>query len=169
MDFLGQDYFEKAEKIDGLLFVKLGVKYIVFFGDGGIVMDENRFALIKAVIMRAWAKETASPLNQENWTEENPSLGQCAVTALLVHETMGGYIMRTVVPGLGSHYYNVLPDGSVCDLTRGQFPPGTIVPSGEAVEREGVLGSERAKAARTQERYALLVSRFMDILLGMNI
>lgn len=132
-------------------------------------MGDDKLGLIKAVIIRAWSKETASPFSADAWTEDNPSLGQCAVTALLVHETMGGYIMRTVVPGFGSYYYNVLPDGSVCDLTRGQFPQGTAVPSGEAVEREAMLGSERALTARTQQRYALLVSRFMDILLGMNI
>lgn len=131
-------------------------------------MGDDKLGLIKAVIIKAWSKETASPLSADAWSEENPSLGQCAVTALLVHEMMGGYIIRTVIAGFGSHYYNVLPDGSVCDLTRGQFLPGTVVPLGEAVERDAILGSQRAISARTQERYALLVSRFMDILLGTN-
>ena len=129
-------------------------------------MDDAKFALVKAVIMKAWVRETASPLVASKWEAENSSLGQCTVTALLIHEMMGGNIMRTVVPGLGSHYYNILPDGSVCDLTRGQFPPGTKVPDGRVVEREDVLCTDESKAVATQERYALLLSRFMDLLLG---
>lgn len=129
-------------------------------------MDAEKLGLIKALITKAWSKDTASPAVADAWSEENPALGQCAVTALLVHEMMGGYIMRTVVPGLGSHYYNVLDDGSVCDLTRGQFAPGTKIPDGRTVARDDVLLTERAVSARTQERYALLLSRFMDLLWG---
>ena len=76
-------------------------------------MDDAKLALVKAVIMKSWVRETASPLSQASWTEDNPSLGQCAVTALIIHEMFGGHIMRTVVPELGSHYYNILPNGSV--------------------------------------------------------
>lgn len=129
----------------------------------------DKLELVKAVIIKAWVRETASPLAAADWTESNPSLGQCAVTALLVHEMIGGHIMRTVVPGLGSHYYNILPDGRVCDLTRAQFPKGTEIPDGKIAEREDVLGTERARAARTQERYALLLARFVDLFLGMKI
>jgi len=75
----------------------------------------------------------------------------------------GGELIRTVVEGFGSHYYNRLPSGQEIDLTDGQFPPGTVIPTGEPVERPYVLDSEKAKRARTAERYRLLKSRFDQI------
>lgn len=126
-------------------------------------VDRVKLALVSAILTRVWCKETASPVCKADWSEQNPSLGQGAVTALIIDEMMGGYIMRTVVGNYGSHYYNVLPDGNVCDLTKGQFPPGVIVPEGQIVDRDTVFCSQRAKAARTSERYALLLNRFMEI------
>ncbi len=124
--------------------------------------DAGKLEFIKLNLIRSWSRETASPACQGQWSEQNPSLGQCAVTALLIQAMMGGYIMRTVVENFGSHYYNILPDGRECDLTRGQFPPGTVVPPGQIADRDAMLYSERGKAARTLERYALLLNRFMD-------
>ncbi len=129
-------------------------------------VDRSKLALVKAVLIRAWCAETASPTLRESWSLANPSLGQCDVTALVIHEMFGGYIMRAEVEELGSHYYNILPDGSECDLTRGQFPAGTIVPRGVEVPRERLFSRERSRAARTQERYALLISRVADIFSG---
>ncbi|MBI2099105.1 hypothetical protein HYT45_01680 [Candidatus Uhrbacteria bacterium] len=130
------------------------------------MVDELKLALIKAILARAWSRETSSPNLRSLWTPQNPSLGQGAVTALVIHEMFGGYIMRAVVDGFGSHYYNILPDGIVCDLTKGQFPPDIAVPKGEAMPRERLLFGERARDARTQERYALLLSKVVDMFLG---
>lgn len=126
-------------------------------------VDRVKLALISAILTRVWCKETASPVCKADWSEQNPSFGQGAVTALVIQEMMGGYIMRAVVEKYGSHYYNVLPDGNICDLTKGQFPSGVIVPEGQIVDRDTVLYSPRAKVARTSERYALLLNKFMEI------
>lgn len=107
-----------------------------------------------------WCRETAAPSVQEAWSEQNPALGQCAVTALLLQDLIGGTLMRTVVEGHGSHYYVRVHHGPY-DLTKDQFPPGTVIPEGDPVERSYVLGSERAVAARTKERYLLLRERYM--------
>ena len=112
------------------------------------------------MVRSSWCRETASPGCQEKWSPENPALGQCAVTALLVQDVLGGELMRTSVEGQGSHYYNRLPDGRTLDLTRGQFPEGTVIPDGQPVPREYVLGSERAVAAQTPQRYRWLKARF---------
>ena len=47
-------------------------------------------------------------------------MGQCAVTALVVQDFLGGELIRAFVCG-ESHYWNRLPDGSELDLTADQF------------------------------------------------
>jgi hypothetical protein len=121
--------------------------------------DDLELYDMRQKLPRVWCRETASPSVQDRWTEENPALGQCAVTALLVQDAVGGELMRTVVEGHGSHYY-VWHRGGREDLTACQFPEGTVIPDGEPVDRADMLGSERAIAARTAERYALLRERF---------
>jgi hypothetical protein len=110
-------------------------------------------------IRKAWCRETASPGSQADWSEDNPSFGQCAVTALMVQDLFGGELMRTSVESYGSHYYNRMRDGTDVDLTSGQFPAGTVIPPGKPVDREYVLDSERAVQARSRERYELLKKR----------
>lgn len=90
----------------------------------------------------AWCAETSS---DPTWSAKNPALGQCAVTALVVQDRLGGDLLRTTVDGV-SHYFNRLPDGTELDLTRDQFPewaPTEVEPR----SREYVL-SFPATAAR---------------------
>lgn len=129
-------------------------------------MDKSNLALVSAILTSVWCAETASPESAAVWPSKNPAWGQSAVTALVIYEMFGGWIMRAEVENHGSHYYNVLPDGSVCDLTKGQFSPGTAIPKGEEVPRERLFCGCRARVARTQERYALLLARFVDVFLG---
>lgn len=62
----------------------------------------------------AWSAHTAT-----TWTPDNPALGQCSVTALVVQDHLGGAILKTRV-GAAWHFYNWI-DGERLDLTRGQF------------------------------------------------
>lgn len=114
-------------------------------------------------IRLAWSQDTASPNCQKIWSRKNPALGQCAVTALLVQDLLGGELIRTEVSGYGSHYYNRLPSGDTADLTAEQFPPVTHIPPGEPRDREYVLNSPGAVAARTKERYELLKNRYATV------
>jgi hypothetical protein len=68
----------------------------------------------------AWSRETST--SSDEWSDSNPALGQCAVTALIVQDTMGGQLLRSTVDGV-SHYWNRLPSGEVIDLTFEQFGP----------------------------------------------
>ena len=78
------------------------------------------------LIERAWGPETAY---RGDWREDNPAWGQCAVTALLVQEIMGGEIVvQRLLYGPDQtpmrHYYNSIttPDGYwKIDLTKSQF------------------------------------------------
>lgn len=130
-------------------------------GDAKMVAmgQKIELAILGPRICSVWSRETASPSCQERWSEEVPALGQCAVTALLLQDLIGGEIVRTEVPGFGSYYYNRMLFGNV-DLTKDQFPAGTAIPHGVVVDAAQVLDSESAKTAKTRERFELLKERF---------
>lgn len=93
--------------------------------------------------------------------------GQCAVTALVVQDYLGGALLRCELKdaagvACGSHYWNLIPAVGEIDLTRDQFPADYPIPRGEEVPRSRLLEGERAIAARTPERYALLKKRVHD-------
>ena len=99
---------------------------------------------LKRILESAWSYETCSPLLKSNWTEKNPSLGQCAITSLVVNDFFGGKIMRCMTSS-GSHYYNLIDD-KVVDLTVEQFI-GEIPKYEEGQERtrEYLLGNDDTK------------------------
>lgn len=69
-------------------------------------------------IRAAWCPDTATP--GTIWNANLPVRGQCAVTALLVHDVIGGEILRADVDGSG-HYWNAVSWAGEIDLTRAQF------------------------------------------------
>jgi hypothetical protein len=92
------------------------------------------------VAMRAsWSLETCDPTDAQSWTPQNPSLGQCAVTALVVHDLVGGRLLEAEVfhadgSPQGFHYWNRLA-GLDIDLTRAQFTGGEQVGDPHLIER----------------------------------
>lgn len=75
------------------------------------------------------------------WNRENPALGQCAVTALVAQEYLGGWIVRVpyVDRGVGgSHYFNVLEDGRRIDFTERQFTDDVFFDGPEAANDEAL-------------------------------
>ncbi len=105
-----------------------------------------------AVLEQCWSKETAYPSCQKEWVPNDPSYGQCAITATLVYDMFGGTIYKIKVNG-GTHYFNKL-NGRYVDLTREQFDlyniPVNYVPNQE-IAREYC-----GKNKNTLERYRLL-------------
>lgn len=73
---------------------------------------------LRDAIAASWRRETTN--DPTHWRSTNPAWGQCAVTALVVQEYLGGQLLRAVVGGV-SHYWNELPSGEELDLTRHQF------------------------------------------------
>ena len=67
-----------------------------------------------------WRIETCTPRLRCDWTEENKTLGQCAITAFLVQDIFGGEVYGILRPGGNYHCYNVI-DGVQYDLTIEQF------------------------------------------------
>jgi hypothetical protein len=73
-------------------------------------------ASLFAAVRRAWAADTSF---DSRWTSKCPAAGQCAVTALVIQDYLGGQLLRAEVEGI-SHYWNRIKDTDV-DLTREQF------------------------------------------------
>ena len=102
-------------------------------------------------IRSAWSAETSA--DPTRWTATNPAWGQCAVTALVVQDELGGQLERTVISGI-SHYFNRLPNGQVVDLTFDQFDQPEASGTVESRDRSYVLGFPD-----TRRRYHLLRGR----------
>lgn len=117
----------------------------------------NTLGDLFAVLLKAWCKETAYPSCQNDYIYENdPTYGQCAITATLVHDIFGGTINKIKVEGGGTHYFNII-DGHCIDLTSDQFDLYDIPLS---YENNQVVPREYCgKNADTLKRFNLLIER----------
>jgi hypothetical protein len=107
-------------------------------------------------LRQAWCAATAHPSYRSKWTKENPSTGQCLVTALLIQEQFGGEIYSCKV-GNCSHFVNII-DERIVDKTAEQF--------GGVDKIKYTTGSFRLRTRKSllkcknvKERYALLKAR----------
>ena len=117
---------------------------------------------LENAIRTSWGSDTTS--DAQRWSAQNPAWGQCAVTACVLNDYLGGEIVwaQAQLPDGESisHYFNKLPSGEIRDLTREQFPQGTVVPEGVpktkqfATTRDYVLSF-----AVTRQRYETLRDR----------
>ncbi|MBB4764130.1 hypothetical protein ACFQFC_07920 [Amorphoplanes digitatis] len=118
--------------------------------------------LLRTTLLTAWGPDTCDPHDLADWRPENPSRGQCGVTALLVQDLFGGELVlgEVLVDGVkvGHHYWNRLPGGRDVDLTADQFHPPEVVTGG--VVRRRPPGAP----ARCREQYELLRRRVLAAL-----
>ena len=74
---------------------------------------------LQEILRSSWARTTSA--DPASWTPENPSWGQCAVTALVVQDYLGGDVLwaEAVLPDgrTISHYFNEL-NGEEKDFSR---------------------------------------------------
>lgn len=103
------------------------------------------FADLYTRLRHAWSVETG-----QHWRADNPASGQCSVTALVIHDKLGGEILKTDVNGAW-HFYNRI-DAKRVDFTMSQF--------------ESPIGYDDVSSNRTealsdcsQARYELLRER----------
>ncbi|MEU4425962.1 hypothetical protein AB0F81_35535 [Actinoplanes sp. NPDC024001] len=117
---------------------------------------------LRPILRAAWDADTCDP-HDYPWRPENPSRGQCGVTALVLNDLLGGELIlgEVFVDGVkvGHHWWNRLPGGDV-DLTADQFHPGEVVTPGEVRQRPA------GPPARCREQYELLRARVLDALAG---
>jgi hypothetical protein len=116
------------------------------------------FADIERVIRSAWSADSCDPTDLDQWSPQNSARGQCAVTALVVQELVGGELLLADVYNddgsrQGVHYWNRLVNGLEVDLTREQFLRSEVVQAPHVVERPADL-----TAGRLYPQYAALAS-----------
>lgn len=107
-------------------------------------------ARLEAALMRSWDATTSY---YSGWKQENPAYGQCTVTALVVQDYLGGEIVRQVITPGGSHFWNLLKDGSKVDLTERQF---AMAPAMREQETTNPVRQRLLAHLPTKARYELL-------------
>lgn len=106
-------------------------------------------------LLRAWSIETCSARFRPLWSAENPSAGQCSITAVIVRELFGGEIFGLPLEGGGMHSFNKI-GGVIVDLACEQFGKDALPDFAGAVPidpEELLRGGDKA------ERCALLRQR----------
>ena len=112
---------------------------------------------LESAISASWSLETCDPTDIPTWTPAEPSQGQCAVTALVVHDLLGGLLLEAEVHHAdgshqGFHYWNRFAGVDV-DLTRRQFREGEVVQTPHLIERLPAF------PWRAQEQYVIFRDR----------
>jgi len=107
---------------------------------------------IQKVLVNCWSSETSS-----KWTESNPALGQCSVTALVIHDFYGGRLLKTKVNNTW-HFYNEIED-HIYDFTSSQFTD-KIKYTNESAKRYEVLSDTSI------EQYKILYKKFSEQILA---
>lgn len=72
------------------------------------------------ILSTIWCADTCAPRMRDAWSAENPTLGQCSITAFLMQDLFGGQVYGILRPGGNYHCFNVV-DGCMFDLTSEQF------------------------------------------------
>ena len=103
---------------------------------------------LEKALLNSYEKELCYETVRENWTEENKTLGMCAITSLIVNDYFKGEIAKIKVDGI-SHYFNIIND-SIVDLTASQFNKKIDYKDYQIINREAMLTDD------TNNRYKKL-------------
>jgi hypothetical protein len=120
-------------------------------------MSARTLKELEFIVRSCWSLDTCDPVDANDWSPENPSRGQCGVTALVLHDLLGGDLLTAEVlladgSRQGFHTWNRLAGGIDIDLTREQFA------STEIVQTPQVVGRPPGLPTRCPEQYLNLRS-----------
>lgn len=120
---------------------------------------------LEEALRASWDRDTSD--DPDRWTPENPALGQCAVSALVIRAVYGGEILiATVLDRHGErtpdgHAWNRLPDGKEVDISFDQFLDGEQLAT--PLVTEPVIAGDphrhRLLAQRVEERLGIEIDR----------
>lgn len=112
------------------------------------------------LLLKCYCKKTAYPSCQNEYDSYNdPTYGQCAITAMIVNDYFGGTIHKIKVDGGGTHYFNKI-NNIYYDLTSDQFTLYNIDISYEP--NEEVPREYCGKNPDTKKRYELLLEKIKE-------
>lgn len=103
---------------------------------------------LEKALLNSYEKELCYEKVRKNWTEENKTLGMCAITSLIVNDYFKGDIAKIKVDGI-SHYFNIIND-SIVDLTDSQFNTKINYKDYQIINRKDILTDD------TNNRYKKL-------------
>ena len=106
-----------------------------------------------------WSADTCAPRMRGDWSAENPTHGQCSITAFLMQDIYGGRVLGVPRRGGTFHCFNDV-DGCVFDLTSEQFGSEALDYDHCPEQRREVHFSKAEKKAR----YETLKARLTEAL-----
>lgn len=117
----------------------------------------DQFQKMEKAFVDSWSIETTYPDLIYQWNEENKALGQCAPTALVVCDLLGG---RLIYDKENFHFWNELPDGTQQDFSRSQFTDKRVFSAYKYKTKNDLLFDESGQRTNILKRYGLLKRRF---------
>ena len=109
------------------------------------------------LLSNIWCAETCAPRMRDRWSKDNPTLGQCSITAFLMQDIFGGEV-RGVPLGDGNfHCFNVV-DGCLFDLTSEQFAPEVLDYRDRPIQQREIHFAKTEKYERYQSLKARLLA-----------
>ena len=109
------------------------------------------------LLCKIWCAETCAPRMRADWSETNPTLGQCSITAFLMQDIYGGRVYGVPLGDGNFHCFNDV-NGCVFDLTSEQFGL-TVLDYSHCPEQ---LREVHFAKTEKRERYEILRSRLME-------
>ena len=113
------------------------------------------------ILSGLWSADTCAPRMRKDWSADNPTLGQCSITAFLVQDLYGGRVLGVPLGDGNYHCFNDV-DGCVFDLTSEQFGDRAL----DYAHCPELRREVHFAKAEKQARYALLRERLLKALEG---
>ncbi len=111
------------------------------------------------LLTRAWCEYTCAPRLRPKWSAQDPTVGQCSVTAFLAQDVFGGKVYGIPRPDGSFHCYNEA-GGRVFDLTSEQFAGEELSYEDNPEQSREVHFAKREK----YERYLYLRGKLEELL-----
>ena len=109
---------------------------------------------LEEILLKSYSSDTCYPKQKDDWNKNNPYLGQCKVTTLIVNDYFGGLIGKCKVDDV-SHYFNII-NNEIIDLTQKQFNTIPNYNNIDIIKREDMLDDNTIK------RYKILKDRVLE-------
>ena len=121
---------------------------------------------IHEALRNAWGADTS--YSPTLWTPDNPALGQCTASSLVVHRMFGGEIIYRATMFGGQrerHYFNMLPGSDEFDTTREQYPDDqAFTEVSNRLKGFATLADKLAHSPANYRRFNILNNRVLALL-----